>query len=46
MGAHRIAVIGGNGIGRPEVIEAGCRVLAFLAEIRGANLAETPRVDS
>ena len=45
MGAHRIAVIGGDGIGL-EVIEAGCRVLAFLAEIRDANLAETPRVDS
>jgi tartrate dehydrogenase/decarboxylase/D-malate dehydrogenase len=32
MGAHRIAVIGGDGIG-PEVIEAGCRVLASLAEM-------------
>jgi tartrate dehydrogenase/decarboxylase/D-malate dehydrogenase len=32
MGAHRIAVIGGDGIG-PEVIEAGCRVLESLAEV-------------
>jgi tartrate dehydrogenase/decarboxylase / D-malate dehydrogenase len=32
MGAHRIAVIGGDGIG-PEVIEAGCRVLDSLAEV-------------
>ena len=31
MGAHRIAVIGGDGIG-PEVIEAGCRVLESLSE--------------
>jgi tartrate dehydrogenase/decarboxylase / D-malate dehydrogenase len=29
MGAHKIAVIGGDGIG-PEVIEAGCRVLECL----------------
>jgi tartrate dehydrogenase/decarboxylase/D-malate dehydrogenase len=32
MGAHRIAVIGGDGIG-PEVIEAGCRVLESLSEV-------------
>ncbi|MBI2255534.1 MAG: tartrate dehydrogenase [Proteobacteria bacterium] len=31
MAKHRIAVIGGDGIG-PEVIEAGCRVLEVLAE--------------
>ncbi len=31
MGKHKIAVIGGDGIG-PEVIEAGCRVLDVLAE--------------
>ena len=32
MGTHRIAVIGGDGIG-PEVIEAGCRVLESLSEV-------------
>ena len=31
MAKHKIAVIGGDGIG-PEVIEAGCRVLDVLAE--------------
>jgi tartrate dehydrogenase/decarboxylase / D-malate dehydrogenase len=31
MSAHKIAVIGGDGIG-PEVIEAGCRVLDCLSE--------------
>jgi tartrate dehydrogenase/decarboxylase/D-malate dehydrogenase len=31
MGTHRIAVIGGDGIG-PEVIEAGCRVLECLSK--------------
>ncbi|WP_374367881.1 tartrate dehydrogenase [Dongia sp.] len=31
MAKHKIAVIGGDGIG-PEVIEAGCEVLAVLAE--------------
>jgi tartrate dehydrogenase/decarboxylase/D-malate dehydrogenase len=39
MGVHRIAVIGGDGIG-PEVIEAGCRVLESLAEVeRGVTFA-------
>lgn len=33
MGKHRIAAIGGDGIG-PEVVEAGCRVLAVLGEIQ------------
>ena len=32
MASHRIAVLGGDGIG-PEVVEAGCRVLETLAEI-------------
>ena len=32
MGAHKIAVIGGDGIG-PEVIEAGCRVLECLSDV-------------
>jgi tartrate dehydrogenase/decarboxylase / D-malate dehydrogenase len=31
MRSHRIAVIGGDGIG-PEVVEAGCRVLEALAD--------------
>jgi tartrate dehydrogenase/decarboxylase/D-malate dehydrogenase len=32
MGAHKIAVISGDGIG-PEVIEAGCRVLESLSAV-------------
>jgi tartrate dehydrogenase/decarboxylase/D-malate dehydrogenase len=31
---HRVAIIGGDGIG-PEVIEAGCRVLEALADAEG-----------
>ena len=34
MRTHRLAIIGGDGIG-PEVIEAGCRVLEALAEAEG-----------
>ena len=44
MGAHRIAVIGGDGIG-PEVIEAGCRVLASLAEVQGGLTFDFRRFD-
>ncbi len=34
MRTHKIAVMGGDGIG-PEVIEAGCRVLDALASEDG-----------
>jgi tartrate dehydrogenase/decarboxylase/D-malate dehydrogenase len=34
MKSYQLAVIGGDGIG-PEVVEAGCRVLAALAEAEG-----------
>ncbi len=44
MGAHKIAVIGGDGIG-PEVIEAGCRVLASLAEVQGGLAFDFRRFD-
>jgi tartrate dehydrogenase/decarboxylase/D-malate dehydrogenase len=44
MGAHKIAVIGGDGIG-PEVIEAGCRVLATLAEAQGGLAFDFRRFD-
>lgn len=34
MRTHRVAIVGGDGIG-PEVIEAGCRVLEALADAEG-----------
>lgn len=44
MAAHKIAVIGGDGIG-PEVIEAGCRVLEVLAETDKALSFDFQRFD-
>ena len=44
MGAHRIAVIGGDGIG-PEVIEAGCRVLESLSEVEHGLTFSFQRLD-
>jgi tartrate dehydrogenase/decarboxylase/D-malate dehydrogenase len=44
MGAHRIAVIGGDGIG-PEVIEAGCRVLESLSEVEHGLTLSFQRFD-
>jgi tartrate dehydrogenase/decarboxylase / D-malate dehydrogenase len=44
MRSHRIAVIGGDGIG-PEVIEAGCRVLDTLAAQEGGFRFDFERFD-
>jgi tartrate dehydrogenase/decarboxylase/D-malate dehydrogenase len=44
MRTHRIAVIGGDGIG-PEVIEQGCRVLEALAARDGAFSLDFRRFD-
>ncbi|WP_374653575.1 tartrate dehydrogenase [Dongia sp.] len=44
MAAHRIAVIGGDGIG-PEVIEAGCRVLEVLTETDASLSFDFQRFD-
>jgi tartrate dehydrogenase/decarboxylase / D-malate dehydrogenase len=44
MKTHRVAVIGGDGIG-PEVIEAGCRVLEALAAAGGGFALELTRFD-
>src|SRR6266852_2197052 len=44
MPSHRIAVIGGDGIG-PEVIEAGCRVLETLASVESGLSFEFQRFD-
>jgi tartrate dehydrogenase/decarboxylase/D-malate dehydrogenase len=44
MRTHRLAVIGGDGIG-PEVIEAGVQVLEALAEVEGDLAFETTRFD-
>jgi tartrate dehydrogenase/decarboxylase / D-malate dehydrogenase len=44
MGAHKIAVIGGDGIG-PEVIEAGCRVLESLSAVEAGLSFKFQRFD-
>jgi tartrate dehydrogenase/decarboxylase / D-malate dehydrogenase len=44
MKTHRIAVIGGDGIG-PEVIDAGCRVLEALAASDGGFALDFTRFD-
>ncbi len=44
LAAHRIAVIGGDGIG-PEVIEAGCRVLEALMTAEPGLSLEMARFD-
>src|SRR5688500_9105836 len=44
MGAHKIAVIGGDGIG-PEVIEAGCRVLECLSDVETSRSFSFRRFD-
>jgi len=44
MRTYKLAVIGGDGVG-PEVVEAGCRVLAALAETDGGLVFRFERFD-